>query len=289
MSTSEYQLPVLTDLGNVARDVRALAGAANDTSVALVPTMGALHKGHLALVKRAKKVADLVVVSIFVNPLQFAPGDDFERYPRALAQDVEKLAKVGAHAVFAPSAEDMYPKGSQIRVHAGPVGETFEGLIRPRHFDGVLTVLTKLFNLVRPDVAVFGRKDAQQVFLVQKMVRELNLPLDIEVVETVRTKEGLALSSRNSYLSDDERGAALVLHRALDEAEDAAHLGVDSVIRAAQGVLMNEPMAKLDYLTVVNPATFVPVDANYRGDALLVVAAKVGQARLIDNQELYFS
>jgi pantoate--beta-alanine ligase len=265
-----------------------VASARRTGHVAVVPTMGALHDGHLALVDRALEVAETVVVTIFVNPLQFGVGEDLDRYPRTLETDVEKLAAKGVHLVFAPSVDEMYPHGpSQTRVTAGQVGGLYEGKARPKHFDGMLTVVTKLFNIVTPDIAVFGQKDAQQVFLVRRMVKDLDLPVEIEVVETVRESEGLALSSRNVYLTPDERRAALALSASLDAAASASDRGVDGAVRAAQAVFAEEPLVTLDYLVVVDPETFLPVDDGYRGPATVLVAARVGSTRLIDNDTIH--
>ncbi|WP_307859129.1 pantoate--beta-alanine ligase [Desertivibrio insolitus] len=265
-----------------------VASARRTGHVAVVPTMGALHDGHLALVDRALEVAETVVVTIFVNPLQFGANEDLDRYPRTLEADVEKLAAKGVHLVFAPSVDAMYPDGpSQTRVTAGQVGGLYEGKTRPKHFDGMLTVVTKLFNIVTPDIAVFGQKDAQQVFLVRRMVKDLDLPIEIEVVETVRENEGLALSSRNVYLTPEERRAALALSVSLEAASSAADRGVDGVVRAAQAVFAEEPLVTLDYLVVVDPETFLPVDDGYRGPATVLVAARVGSTRLIDNDTIH--
>ena len=193
--------------------------------VVLVPTMGALHDGHLRLVSQARDLGGFVVVSIFVNPLQFGPGEDLDRYPRTLDADVTALEGL-ADVVFAPSASEMYPNGpSETRVTAGESGTLFEGASRPGHFDGVLTVVSKLFNIVQPDVAVFGQKDAQQVHVIGRMVDDLNLPVSIAVVDTVRESDGLALSSRNRYLDEDQRLAAVTLSRALAAGAEAAHDG----------------------------------------------------------------
>jgi pantoate--beta-alanine ligase len=254
-------------------------------SVALVPTMGAIHDGHLALVERATKIAETVVVSIFVNPLQFGPNEDFDRYPRTLDDDVAKLSEHGVAFVFAPALEEVYPQHPlDTRVVAGHVGTLYEGKSRPGHFDGVLTVVAKFLNIVRPSVAVFGRKDAQQVFLVKRMVTDLNFPVKIDVVDIVREDDGLALSSRNRYLDAKERRAARVLSLALEAAESSADRGVDAAIAAAQSVLMGEALVTLDYFAVVHPATFLPVDDSYRGKATILIAAKVGSTRLIDNE-----
>ena len=259
-------------------EIRASGGR-----VALVPTMGALHAGHLALVERAAALADLVVVSIFVNPLQFGRGEDLERYPRDLAGDTALLDRAGAHVVFAPTAAEVYPHGEpEVRVTAGPVGALFEGRVRPGHFDGVLTVVAKLLHVVGPDAVVFGRKDAQQVFLVQRMVADLDVPVDVVVVETVREEDGLAMSSRNRYLDPAERRLARAVPRLLDVTASAADRGARAM--AAAGTSAGEKGVALDYLAVVDPATFRPVDDGYRGDALVLVAARVGATRLIDNR-----
>jgi pantoate--beta-alanine ligase len=247
--------------------------------------MGALHEGHLALVARAREVAELVVVSLFVNPLQFGPKEDLARYPRDLEADTRLLDAAGADVLFAPAASELLPDGrTQVQVVAGPIGNTLEGRIRPGHFDGVLTIVIKLLHVVGPDVVLFGQKDAQQVFLVQRMVRDLDLPVDIEVVDTVREGDGLAMSSRNRYLGPDERRLARVVPAALEAAESAADRDIDTMIASAQGALAGEHGVVLEYLAVVDPATFRPVDDGYRGRALVLVAARVGGTRLIDNR-----
>lgn len=252
--------------------------------VALVPTMGALHAGHLALVARARELADIVVVSVFVNPLQFGPTEDLDRYPRDLAGDTALLDAAGVDVVFAPHVAEMYPDGaSSTRVVAGQVGELYEGRSRPGHFDGMLTVVAKLLNIVQPNFAVFGQKDAQQLFLVRRMVGDLNLPVAIEGVDIVREEDGLARSSRNRYLDDEQRRAGLALPRLLAAAAAAADRGADAAIDAAHAVARDEPLVRLDYLAVVNPATLLPVDADHRGPALVLVAARVGTTRLLDN------
>ncbi|WP_256461009.1 pantoate--beta-alanine ligase [Agromyces larvae] len=256
---------------------------AGGASVALVPTMGALHDGHLALVRRAREVADVVVVSIFVNPLQFGEGEDLDRYPRTLDADVAALAGLGVELVFAPSVAEMYPTGPvSTRVTAGEVGDLYEGASRPGHFDGMLTVVSKLFHIAQPDVAVFGQKDAQQVFLVKRMVRDLDLPLRVEIVPTVREADGLALSSRNRYLSSDDRGAALALSESLRAAERAAADGVAEALAEADAAFGAHDLQP-DYLVIVDPETFLPVADDATGDAIVIVAARVGTTRLIDN------
>lgn len=260
---------------------------AGGASVALVPTMGALHDGHLALVARARELADVVVVSIFVNPLQFGPSEDLDRYPRTLDADVAALAPLGVEFVFAPSAAEMYPDGpSSTRVVAGEVGGLYEGASRPGHFDGMLTVVAKLFNIVQPEVAVFGQKDAQQVFLVRRMVRDLDLPLALEVVTTVREPDGLALSSRNRFLGGAERQTALVLSEALAAAAEAAVDGPAEALAEAAGAFGDHDGVELDYFVIVDPRTFLPVAGDATGPALALVAARVGQTRLIDNRVL---
>ncbi|PJJ73398.1 pantoate--beta-alanine ligase [Diaminobutyricimonas aerilata] len=267
--------------------IAELRSAIAGRDVALVPTMGALHAGHLALVDRARELAPEVVVSIFVNPLQFGPSEDLDRYPRTLEADLEALAAREVEYVFAPTVDEMYPTGAvDTRVVAGQVGGLFEGRSRPGHFDGVLTVVAKLLNIVQPRHVLFGRKDAQQVFLVRRMVTDLNLPVHVETVDTVREADGLALSSRNRYLSDEERRAALALSRALEAAASSADRGVDAVLAAAQGSLMGEELVDVDYLAVVDQRTFLPVDDDARGAALVLVAARVGGTRLIDNEPI---
>jgi pantoate--beta-alanine ligase len=255
--------------------------------VAFVPTMGALHDGHLELVDRAAQLAPTVVVSIFVNPLQFGPSEDLDRYPRTLDDDLAMLAARGVQYVFAPSVDELYPQWPiATKVTAGSVGGMFEGRSRPGHFDGVLTIVAKLLNIVQPAVVVFGRKDAQQVFLVSRMVRDLNLPTRVDVVDTVREPDGLALSSRNRYLDDKQRRAARVLSQALEAAVSSGDRGVDPALAAAQSVLMGEQLIELDYLVIVSPTTFLPVDEGYKGKAIVLIAAMVGSTRLIDNEPI---
>ena len=265
------------------------ARAAGST-VALVPTMGSLHEGHLALVEHAREVADVVIVSVFVNPMQFGPTEDFERYPRDLEADRAALAGHGVDAVFAPVADEMYPAGPvTTRVSAGNLGGMYEGRSRAGHFDGVLTVVAKLLNIAQPTVAVFGEKDAQQVFLVQRMVRDLDMRTRIDVVETVRADDGLALSSRNAYLDERYRRAARTIPDALEAAESAADRGIDAVIAAAQGVLMGSNEVELDYFALVRPDTFQSIDDDYHGPARALIAARVGTTRLIDTTLLHLA
>jgi pantoate--beta-alanine ligase len=251
---------------------RAELAAARDAlpgRVAVVMTMGALHDGHLELVKRARAEADSVVVTVFVNPLQFGAGEDLERYPRPIEKDLAACQAAGVDLVFTPTPDQVYPDEPIVRVTAGRLGAVLEGASRPGHFDGVVTVVLKLMHLVRPDVAYFGQKDAQQLACVRRMVRDLDVPVEVVAVPTVREASGLALSSRNVYLSDDQRRAALVLSRAL-AARDVA---------AGRALIDAEPGVDLDYLERVDSATF---EATPDGD-LIVVAARVGTTRLLDN------
>ncbi|HUC59254.1 MAG TPA: pantoate--beta-alanine ligase [Streptosporangiaceae bacterium] len=261
--------------------------------VVLVPTMGALHEGHRRLLGRARELAGRegsVVVSIFINPLQFGAGTDLDRYPKTLASDLELCEQEEVSVVFAPSASQIYPSAQTITVDPGPVGQVLEGAFRPGFFTGVLTVVLKIVNLVRPDAAVFGQKDAQQVFLVRRMVTELNLGVDIDAVPTVREPDGLAASSRNSYLLPSDRTTARALRRALASGAHAAAEGREAVISAARAELAQaeaaDPPLVTDYLELVDPATFATVTTGYSGQAILLVAGTVGKTRLIDNQPL---
>jgi pantoate--beta-alanine ligase len=257
---------------------------ADGPSVALVPTMGALHAGHAALLDEARRrvgPGGAVVVSVFVNPLQFGPGEDLDRYPRTFDADLEVCAGHGADVVFAPSVEEVYPSGDPaVTVDPGPLGTVLEGASRPGHFRGVLTVVAKLFGLVGPDVAVFGQKDYQQLVLVRQMVADLCLGVEVVGAETLREPDGLALSSRNAYLDAGQRRAALVLSRALRAGAAAGADGPEAVLAAARGVLSAEAEAVPDYLELTSPA-LDPAPAE--GEARLLVAARVGSTRLIDN------
>jgi pantoate--beta-alanine ligase len=255
-------------------------GGGQGRTLALVPTMGALHEGHLSLIRLAKEHADHVVVSIFVNPLQFGPGEDFSRYPRTFEADLAACRTAGVDVVFAPSAEEMYPPDRQVSVSAGPMGSIVEGEFRPGHFDGVLTVVLKLFNLVRPGVAVFGQKDAQQLAMIRRMVADLDVPVRIVGAPIVREPDGLALSSRNRYLSAEEREIALALSRALREGERRRTPG--EIVAATRRVLDAAPLT-VDYVVLADPATFAQVGDDHTGEAVLAVAARVGATRLIDN------
>lgn len=278
--------PVETTIAGLRSRLDAARAAGR--TIALVPTMGSLHDGHLALVEHAAEVADVVIVTVFVNPLQFGPSEDFERYPRDLEADRAALAGRRVDAVFAPAIDEMYPTGPvQTRISAGPVGGLFEGRSRPGHFDGMLIVVAKLLAIAQPHVVVFGEKDAQQVFLVQRMVRDLDIRARVDVVETVRAADGLALSSRNAYLDERQRRAARTIPDALEAAQSAADRGIDAVLAAAQGVLMGAEGVELDYFAVVRPDTFQPVEDDHRGPARALIAARVGSTRLIDTALLH--
>ncbi|MGH3507529.1 MAG: pantoate--beta-alanine ligase [Nocardioidaceae bacterium] len=248
--------------------------------VGFVPTMGALHDGHAALLEHVRRHADLVVASIFVNPLQFGPGEDLARYPRSLDADLALCERLGVDVVFTPDVETVYPDGApQVTVAPGPLGDVLEGASRPGHFAGVLTVVAKLLHLVRPDLAAFGEKDYQQLVLVRRMVADLCMPVEVVGVPTVRDEDGLATSSRNRYLSADQRASALTLGRALRAAGEAAPRGQRAALLAAGEVLVQEPGIALDYLALRSPDLADPPE---QGPARLLVAAKVGDTRLID-------
>jgi pantoate--beta-alanine ligase len=251
----------------------------------LVPTMGALHEGHRALVRAARERGGSVVVSVFVNPTQFGPGEDFDRYPRTWDADLAVLAEEGAEVVFHPGVDEMYPSGSVgVTVQPGPLGDVLEGAVRPGHFAGVLTVVAKLFGLVRPDVAVFGEKDYQQLTLIRAMARELALGVEVVGVPTVREDDGLALSSRNRYLSPEQRATALALSAALRAGAAAGPEGADAVLAAARAVLAEAPGLVPDYLELTDPDLGPPPGT---GAARLLVAARAGTTRLIDNMDVH--
>lgn len=277
----------------------AVTGAGR-TPRAVVMTMGALHDGHAALVRAAReRVGEdgLVVVTVFVNPLQFGAGEDLERYPRSLDADLVVAGDAGADIVFAPSVDEVYPGGEpRVRVTAGPTGAVLEGASRPGHFDGMLTVVAKLLHLTAPDIAFYGEKDAQQLALIKRMTRDLNFPVEIVGVPTVREHDGLARSSRNRFLSAPDREHALAIRRALDAGERHAADGAGAVRAAAEDVLRGEPepdaapeidaALHVDYVELVDIDDFTPVAANHTGPAILAIAARVGTTRLIDNARL---
>jgi pantoate--beta-alanine ligase len=273
-----------------SRSGLAAARAGLPGPVVLVPTMGALHHGHMTLLRHARELAGpagRVVVSIFVNPLQFGPAEDYGRYPRTLATDLAACAAEGVAMVFAPGRTDMYPGDPQVTVDPGPAGRLLEGEFRPGFFGGVLTVVLKLLGLVRPDVAVFGEKDAQQLALVRQMVTDLELGVRIASVPIVRDDDGLATSSRNAYLSAAQRATALAIPAAIAGGRDAAASGPTAVLEAAERVLRPAaPALAVDYLSLVDPRTFRAVPQDHKGAAVLAVAARAGNTRLIDNTPL---
>jgi len=284
---SSHSRPQVVETVAGMRDLAMHERAAGRT-IALTPTLGALHAGHVAHVERAAELADVRIVSIFVNPTQFGANEDIDKYPRTVDADLDLLGELGVPYVFAPSVEEMYPKGpTSTTISAGQIGTMFEGKTRPGHFDGVLTVVAKLLAITAPQFVTFGQKDAQQLFLVRRMITDLNIPVRLEIIETVRDDDGLALSSRNQFLDASQREAATILSTALKAATSAADSGLDAVIAAAQGALMGESRAELDYFSAVDTDTFMPVPDGFRGPATAIVAARVGDTRLIDNSSLY--
>ena len=270
-------------MASVARKIRR----EEDKTIGLVPTMGALHEGHLSLVREARRMSDVVVVSVFVNPTQFGAGEDFERYPRDLTGDTTKLSDYNVDYIFAPPAEEVYPKNFATYVNVEGLSETMEGAARPGHFRGVATVLTVLFNTVRPDFAFFGQKDAQQTLVVRRLARDLAFDTEVVVLPTVREQSGLALSSRNAYLTDEQRSAAGVLYRALSQAKEVYMEGERNPKRMAEVVRTQveaEPLARLEYVGVVDAETMEKFDRIPEDRSVLIaLAARVGKTRLIDN------
>jgi pantoate--beta-alanine ligase len=276
------QLHVHSGLDDMVATTRALKAVGR--KIALVPTMGALHDGHRQLMRTARRLPGTVLTaSIFVNPLQFGPNEDFDRYPRPLEQDLAVCGEERVELVFNPSREDMYPGGPEVTVHPGPLADELEGASRPGHFAGVLTVVAKLFNIIRPDYAVFGEKDYQQLTLIRKLVRDLNQDVKIIGVPVVRDADGLARSSRNTYLDVDERTAAVTLSAALAAGARVSAGGAEVVLESARAVLDKEPLVEVDYLELrgndLGPAPSL-------GEARLLVAARVGSTRLIDNAQV---
>jgi pantoate--beta-alanine ligase len=253
--------------------------------IGLVPTMGALHEGHLSLVRRAKQECSRVYASLFVNPKQFGPSEDFAKYPRAFESDSAQFTELGVDALFAPTPEEIYPAGFSTYVNVEGISDRLEGRSRPGHFRGVSTVVLKLFEIIQPDFAYFGRKDAQQVSVLQQMIRDLNLDTQIVVCPIVREPDGLALSSRNAYLNHDEHRAATVLHRGLEAARAAISAGARDAVElqsTIRSVFEKEPLARLDYAEVVSAENFEPIVRVSRASYVLL-AAYLGKTRLIDN------
>jgi pantoate--beta-alanine ligase len=269
-------------MSSVARKVRR----EQDRTIGLVPTMGALHEGHLSLVREARRMCDVVVISVFVNPTQFGPGEDYERYPRDLTQDAARLTDYNVDYIFAPTPEEIYPKNFSTYVTVGGLSDELEGRSRPGHFRGVATIVTILLNIVRPDFAFFGQKDAQQTLVIKRLVRDLALETEIVVLPTVREESGLALSSRNAYLKDDERRAAPALYRALTRAKEAYKNGERTsarLIEIIRTTIEAEPLAHLDYIGITDADTMERLDKLDDRTVLIVIAAYVGKTRLIDN------
>lgn len=276
------QLHVHNGLDETVATTRALKAVGR--KIALVPTMGALHDGHRQLMRTARRLPGTVLAaSIFVNPLQFGPNEDFDRYPRPLEQDLAVCEEERVELVFNPSRADMYPGGPEVTVHPGPLADELEGASRPGHFAGVLTVVSKLFNIIRPDYAVFGEKDYQQLTLIRKLVRDLNHDVKVIGVPIVRDADGLAQSSRNTYLDDDQRTAAVTLSSALAAGARVSAGGAGVVLESARAVLDKEPLVEVDYLEL-RGNDLGPVPS--RGEARLLVAARVGSTRLIDNAQV---
>ena len=269
------------------QDMRQLSKRAkiNNKSIGLVPTMGYLHEGHLSLIHRARKDCDIVVMSIFVNPTQFAPGEDFKKYPRDFDMDRKLAESAGVDVIFYPDAKHIYAKGFSTFVSVENMDKIWEGKTRPAHFRGVCTIVGKLFNIVDPDIAYFGQKDAQQVAIIKRMAGDLDFNVSIVVVDTIREKDGLAMSSRNKYLSSEERKAALVLYRSLQETEGMIKNGEkksDNVLERMRSVVKKERLARLDYVGVVNQEDFSPVPEISK-TSLIIIACYIGKTRLIDN------
>jgi pantoate--beta-alanine ligase len=273
----------VTTAGELRAAVRAARAAGH--AVGLVPTMGALHEGHLSLVRASRPECGFTVATIFVNPTQFAPHEDFDKYPRTLQTDLDALASCGTDLVFAPGREEIYPAGCSTLVEPPQVAQRWEGECRPGHFRGVTTVVLKLFNLAQADVAFFGQKDYQQAAVIRRMVQDLNVPLEIRVCPTVREPDGLAMSSRNRYLSADERRQALAISRGLRLAEQLAAEGerqASKLVDAIRHVLAEAQISRIDYVAVADPETLEPV-VELAGPAVALIAVKVGGTRLIDN------
>jgi pantoate--beta-alanine ligase len=269
-------------MGSVARKVRR----EQDKTIGLVPTMGALHDGHLSLIREARRMCDVVVVSVFVNPTQFGPGEDFAHYPRDLTTDTAILTDYNVDYIFAPSPEEIYPKGFATYVTVDGLSEQLEGASRPGHFRGVATVVTILLNIVRPDFAFFGQKDAQQTIIVKRLIRDLAFETEIVVLPTVREASGLALSSRNAYLNEEEQQAASIIYRALSRAREAYQNGERNGARLAgtvRATIESEPRARVDYISVTDAETMERLEKLDDRTVLVALAVHFGKTRLIDN------
>ena len=272
-------------MSSVARKIRR----EQDRTIGLVPTMGALHEGHLSLVREARRMCDVVVVSVFVNPAQFGPGEDFERYPRNLTQDTALLTDYNVDYIFAPPVEEIYPKGFTTYVNVSGLSKLLEGEARPGHFRGVATIVTILFNIVKPDFAFFGQKDAQQAVIIRRLVRDLALDTEVIVLPTLREDSGLAMSSRNAYLTPEEQEAATVIHRALAKAKEAYKAGekhAAKLIDLVRTTIEAEPRVRVDYVSVNDADTLESLEKLDDRHMLIAVAAYIGKIRLIDNTTL---
>jgi pantoate--beta-alanine ligase len=269
-------------MSSVARKIRR----EQDRTIGLVPTMGALHEGHLSLVREARRMCDIVVVSVFVNPTQFGPGEDYERYPRDLTNDTALLTDYNVDYIFAPTAEEIYPKGFATYVNVEGLSDQLEGGSRPGHFRGVATIVTILLNTVRPDFAFFGQKDAQQALIIRRLVRDLALDAEIVILPTVREDSGLAISSRNLYLNTEEQASAAIIHQALSRAKTAYKEGERSASRLeilVRSTIELEPRARVDYVQVVDADSLQHLERIDERPVLIAVAAYIGKTRLIDN------
>jgi len=276
-------MEIITGIDQMKKKVRELKSEGK--TIGFVPTMGFLHEGHLSLVRESMRRADVTVISIFVNPTQFGPGEDLKDYPRDLKRDSELLKKEGVDYLFIPEADEMYPEGYKTYVEVRDLQHKLCGRSRPVHFRGVCTVVLKLFNIVNPDISFFGQKDAQQAIIITRMVQELNLDVEVEVLPTVREKDGLALSSRNIYLNAKERRAALVLSRSLREAQSMVEKGerkAAAILSRMKEIISNEPLARIDYVEIVDMEELDPL-VRIEKEALAALAVFVGKARLIDN------
>jgi pantoate--beta-alanine ligase len=277
MSSNAIVVSTLHDLRQARREMHGSFG--------LAPTMGYLHEGHASLIRRARAECDHVGVSIFVNPTQFGPNEDFAAYPRDLQRDLAMLDSLGVDLVWTPTVEEMYPLRFQTTIHVSEVSQPLEGAHRSGHFDGVATVVTKLFNAFQPDRAYFGQKDAQQVVVIKRMVADLNMPIEVVVCPTVREPDGLAMSSRNAYLRSEERRAATVLYRALCAAKsrfDVGERNANALRDVMRDVVLAEPLARIDYVSIAHPDTLAELDRVHER-ALFSMAVRIGKTRLIDN------
>jgi len=278
-------MQICDTIAGMRQAIRDLRAPHSNSTLGLVPTMGALHAGHLSLVNRARRENSIVAASIFVNPLQFGPNEDLAKYPRTFADDCAQLERAGVDLLFAPTPDEMYAKAATTTVDPGPIATRLDGVSRPGHFVGVATVVAKLFHIIQPDRAYFGQKDAAQLAVLRQMARDLNFPLELIACPIVRDGDGLALSSRNRYLTAEERAQALILPRTLDDLAQRIAAGerdAATLIAAGHAVLQQQPAAVLDYLVLVDPDSLLPVPLAVPG-SLVAIAAKIGTTRLIDN------